>query len=612
MHLNWTDVSGITTAVRANGRELRWTIAQTWKRAPWFACCLAVIYLAEGLGPAVSLYVIQHLIDAVLNSAGSAQGGFGAIVPWVAAFFGTQLLASELLWRIRTPMEMRLRQKLEFTLGQERLKKAASLPLAYYEDSQTYDRLERSEGPGSKMMYVVREFLGFMQILVSLIAVALMFAVISPWLPALLLVLFVPPSMFEFRGAKLWMELTYGQTEEQRKVAYFNNVVTGRAEQKEVRVFGLAAPLVKLWKAYRYKLRGELLRQQKKIQLYAIPVQLPALLVHIGLAIYLASLLLNHKLTPGLFVALFQAVGTLSSSPISSVLSQLLESLVHVRFVREFMEARPQQRQAGRLPFPASVQTGFAMEEVSFCYPGDDRLILDRLSLHIRPGERVALVGENGAGKSTIVRLLLGLYEPTSGHVQVDGMKYADIDPGQLRNKVIGVFQDFHNFEFSLGQSIGIGDPASFGGEDKLTPDYTKVARAAKLGGVSELAAELTNGLDSPIGHTLDGGVGLSGGQWQRIALSRMLMSDPELLILDEPTAALDPKAEYEAYNQFNEIARGKSVIMISHRLGSARLADRIIVLQHGRIALEGSHDELLQGNNLYSRMWEEQSQWYK
>jgi len=591
--------------------DLRWILRHTFRRAPWLVSGLAAITLAEGAGPAVMIFVTQHLIDVVLAGAGTSAEGFIRIVPWVAAFFGAQMLESELMWRIRNPLQLRLRQTLEFTIGRERLEKAASLPLAYYEDSRTFDKLHRSGQAGRAIETAFHEALGFFRTVVSMIAVALMFSVISPWLSLLLLALFIPSSLLDVRGAKMWMELTYGQTEEQRKADYFNGTITGRAEQKEIRVFGLAEPLMGIWRMYRRNLRGELLRQQKQLRLQALPAQLFIAAFHAGLVVYLAFLLLAHTVTPGLFVALFQGVGELRTIPLSASLSQLLETLGRIRFVREFMEDSMKAPQEGKLPFPDPVQAGFALEEVSFQYPGNGGKVLDRLSLQIRRGERVALVGENGAGKSTLVRLLLGLYVPTEGRVTVDGTNYREIQPGQLRNRVIGVFQDYHNFEFTLGQSIGIGDPDSFGGEDGLTPNADKVNRAAMLGGAAAFADLLQSGLDTPIGHTLDGSVGLSGGQWQRVALSRALMRDPELLILDEPTAALDPKAEFDAYAKFKEIAQGKSVLFISHRLGSARLADRIVVLKNGSIIEEGSHDDLLAAGKQYSRMWEEQSQWY-
>ncbi|PWW44316.1 MULTISPECIES: ABC transporter ATP-binding protein [Paenibacillus] len=593
-------------------RNLKWSIKQIYSKSAGLASLLVTLYLLEGFGPSLSIFVTHHLVDTVSISTESINGGFRSVIPWVAAFFGIQLLTGQILWRIRTPLETRLRQKLEFNIGRERLEKAANLPLYYYEDSKTYDKLDLSGQAGDKVVRVFQESLGFIQNIVNLLTVSLVFSIISPWLSLLLVVLFIPQSLLDFKSSKMWMDLTYGQTEEHRKVNYFNSLITGRTEQKEIRIFGLAHHLIILWHTYRQKLRGDLLEQQKRIQLYSIPLQLPVTGFHIGLCIYFSTLLLQQELTPGLFVALFQAIVNLTSIPISSSLTQLLEALVRVQFVRDFMEEKVYSRKEGSYLIPSNLVKGFSFKEVSFKYPGQDKMILDRLSFCIHPGERVALVGKNGSGKSTIVKLLLGLYEPTTGHVSIDDMKYSDIRPKSISDNVTAVFQDFHNFEFTLGQSIGIGDTNSFGGEDGLTPNYEKVAKVAELGGVSDFCSNLTNGLDTHIGYTLDEGIGLSGGQWQRIAFSRVLMRNPKLLILDEPTASLDPKQEYEVYEKFNEIAKNKTVLFISHRLGSARLADRIIVLQDGKIAEEGDHDELLKKGNVYSSMWEEQSQWYK
>jgi ATP-binding cassette subfamily B protein len=249
------------------------------------------------------------------------------------------------------------------------------------------------------------------------------------------------------------------------------------------------------------------------------------------------------------------------------------------------------------------------LDKVTFSYPDRDP-ILKQVSLHIRPGEHIALVGVNGAGKSTLVKLLMGLYQPAEGTIAADHISYTEIDPATLRDNVSAAFQDYYNFEFTLAESIGIGKPASSLGEAHM--DLSAVEEAAAAGGAAEVYNQMARGWNQPVGHVLDGGVGLSGGQWQRIALSRALMRKSQLLILDEPTAAMDPRNEAELYARFMTIMRDQSVFIVSHRLGSARIADRILVLSDGVIAEEGSHEQLLTAGGIYSRMWEEQAQWYK
>ena len=279
-------------------------------------------------------------------------------------------------------------------------------------------------------------------------------------------------------------------------------------------------------------------------------------------------------------------------------------------------------------PFPRPLRKGITVEDVHFSYPpaGSDEVnsgsppeVLQGVGFHLAPGERVALVGENGSGKSTLAKILLGLYPPGAGRVTADGLDYAGIDPGSLTASVSAAFQDYYRFELTLGQSIGLAAPAAR--EDRpdhdlwprwLDPDPAAVAEASRRSGTEELAARLPDGYDTPVGHVLDGGQGLSGGEWQRVAIARAFTRNPELLILDEPAAALDAVAEAELYRQFAELLGGRTALLISHRLGSARMADRILVLQRGRIVEQGRHDELLRAEGVYAAMWEEQASWYR
>ena len=245
--------------------------------------------------------------------------------------------------------------------------------------------------------------------------------------------------------------------------------------------------------------------------------------------------------------------------------------------------------------------------------------MLQGVDLTLAPGERVALVGENGSGKSTLAKILLGLYPPTAGRVLADGRDYGEIGPESLTGAVSAAFQDFYKFELTLGQSIGIAAPTAAAEGPAhdlwprwLQPDPAVVADAAARSGAEELAQRLPDGYETPVGHILDGGQGLSGGEWQRVAIARAFTRDPELLILDEPAASLDAVAEAELYRQFAELLEGRTALLISHRLGSARMADRILVLRQGRIVEEGSHEELRAASGVYSAMWEEQASWYR
>ncbi len=257
------------------------------------------------------------------------------------------------------------------------------------------------------------------------------------------------------------------------------------------------------------------------------------------------------------------------------------------------MEARPR---------PPAVH----FEGVSFTYPGGDSAVLDRVDLSLRPGERVALVGRNGAGKSTFAKLLLGLYQPTSGSIIVDGQMLAEIELSEWRRNVASVFQDYMRFELTVRENVGFGDL-------RRIDEPAHVEAATAMAGAGDFVATLPNRYETVLGRAFDeNGQDVSAGQWQRLASARAYFRDASVLVLDEPTAALDAKAEVEVYRRFRDMSQGKSVLLISHRLGSARLADRIVFLEGGRITEEGTHDELMSRGGQYSRLYSVQAEWYR
>jgi ATP-binding cassette subfamily B protein len=247
---------------------------------------------------------------------------------------------------------------------------------------------------------------------------------------------------------------------------------------------------------------------------------------------------------------------------------------------------------------------GIRFENVGFTYPGSQRPALRAIDLHLRSGERIALVGENGAGKTTLARLLLGLYQPTEGRILVDGVDLANLDPADWRHRAAAVFQEFQQYHLTVRENIG------FGNLERLH-DLAAIERAGRLSGADAVIATLPAGCETPLGKAYEEGMELSLGQWQKLAVARAYLREAELLVLDEPAAALDARAEVEVYRQFRDVSRGKTVLLISHRLGSARLADRILVLDAGRIVEEGSHAELMARRGLYARMLGAQAQWY-
>ena len=616
--------------------NLLWAWSHIWAHARGAVLGLIAVHLLLGLQPALLIHVTRNLVDTVVAAAGGGSAGFGDALPWLIAFGLILLLTNEVVWNVRDILNLRLEQNLSHVLGRRLLAKSSRLPLLFFEASETYDRLERARDPGRKVHRLFFSALHLAQAVITAVSVAAMFAPVSPWISLALLAVLVPQVRLEIEQSRMFMAFTYGETPEERRAGYVDRILTGREEQKEMRLYGLHALLTERWRRMRRVLRERLFEQRRRQVAGMLPVTGLRVAVGVGVAGVLAYLLGERVMTPGRFVALFQGVDDMFGAGGSLAFNsrELQSQSAEVGYVREFLdlpeeegagaEAPVATGQPGNAPFPRPLRQGLFVDDVHFSYPaaasGETApAVLQGVSFHLAPGERVALVGENGSGKSTLAKILLGLYPPTAGRVTADGLDYAGIDPGSMEGAVSAAFQDFYRFELTLGQSIGIAAPAAKSERPTsdlwprwLHPDPAVVADAARRSGAAELAERLPDGYDTPVGHVLDGGQGLSGGEWQRVAIARAFTRNPELLILDEPAAALDAMAEAELYRQFAELLGGCSALLISHRLGSARMADRILVLQQGRIVEQGRHDELVAAQGVYAGMWEEQASWYR
>ena len=618
------------TSIGAIAVNLRWAWGLAWAHGRSATLGVVAVQLLLGLQPALLIHVTRHLVDKVVAAAGDGSAGFGDALPWLIAFGLLLLLTFEVLWPVRDTLNLGLEQNLAHVLGRRLLTTSSRLPLLFFEASESYDRLERAGNPGRKVSRLLFSAMQFSQSLVTAVSVAAMFAPVSPWISLALLAVLVPQVRLEIEESRKFMGFTYGETPEERRAGYVDRILTGRGEQKEMRLFALHAPLTERWRSMRQVLRERLFEQRRRQVVGVLPGTVLRIAVGVGVAGVLAYLLGGRVLTPGAFVALFQGVDDMfrAGGGLGYNSRELQGQSAEVGYVREFLDlAEDTGAAAGpsdSAAFPRPLRRGIEVEGVHFAYPpsasGQEAPpVLQGVDLHLAPGERVALVGENGSGKSTLAKILLGLYPPTAGRVLADGRDYGEIAPESLTAAVSAAFQEFCKFELTLGQSIGIAAPTSSAEEPAsdlwprwLQPDPAVVAEAARRSGAEELAQRLPDGYETPVGHVLDGGQGLSGGEWQRVAIARAFTRQPELLILDEPAASLDAIAEAELYRQFAELLEGRTALLISHRLGSARMADRILVLQQGRIVEEGHHDELLAARGVYAAMWEEQASWYR
>jgi len=424
----------------------------------------------------------------------------------------------------------------------------------------------------------------------------------------------LPSFLGESRFAALSYSLLYSWTEERRQLDYLRYVGASDVSAKEVKLFGLARFLVDRYA----ELSAEFFEANRALAVRrAVVSSALALLGTLGYyGAYAAIIYLTvtgHRSPAGPFtigVLTFLAASFRQSRDLIQrtllTVSQLVEQSLYLEDLFSFLAVEPRIRsRAGAMPVPNPLVEGFVFEDVGFHYPGQERWAVRHLSFRLRPGERMALVGENGAGKTTLAKLLARLYDPSEGRILLDGRDLREYDVESLRRAVGVIFQDFFRYDFTIAENIAVGHIAR-------REDEPAIASAAERSLADSVVARFPARYQQLLGRRFEGGVDLSGGEWQKVALARAYLREAQLLILDEPTAALDARAEYEVFQRFAELTGGRMAVLISHRFSTVRMADRILVLQGGELREEGTHDELVALGGLYAELFQLQAAGYR
>jgi ATP-binding cassette subfamily B protein len=485
---------------------------------------------------------------------------------------------------------------------------AATLDLEDFEDAEFQDQLERARRQTSGRLTLMSQLMGQAQDIVTVASFAAGLLVFAPWLIVLLLVALVPVFLGEAHFNAQSYRLDFGRTPERRELDYVRQTAASVETAKEVKIFGLNRFLIEhytsLADAFYTANRALALRRATWGGLFTT----------IGtLGYYIAYAYIVWRTLVGAF-----SIGDLTFLAGSFLrLRSLLEGLLlgfsstagqalYLNDLFSFFEMRPEILSPEHpLPFPKPIREGFVFEDVGFRYPGAERWAVRHLDFTLKAGEVVALVGENGAGKTTLVKLLTRLYDPDEGRILLDGHDLREYDVEELRGSMGVIFQDFVRYNFTAGDNIAVGRISARG-------DHARIARAARSSQADEVIAGLPAGYGQRIGKRFKNGVELSGGEWQKVAIARAYMREAEVLILDEPTAALDARAEFEVFQRFKELSKGKTAVLISHRFSSVRMADRIFVLLDGRVEAAGTHDELVATPGLYAELFELQASGYR
>ncbi len=601
-------------------RHLPRLLRLVWDTNRRLAAAMVVLRGCRALIPLGVLWVGKLIIDAVVALA---SGGTVPRTPedpalhhmavLLAIEFGLAVVG-EVLARASALTESLLGDLVANRTSIDLMEHAASLDLDQLEDSEVYDKLERARRQTVGRIGLVTGLLATVQDLVTLASLAAAIAVHVPWLLVLLALAVVPSFLGESRFAALSYSLLFSWTEERRQLDYLRYVGASDVSAKEVKLFGLARFLVGRYA----ELSTEFSEANKSLAvrraLVASALALVGTLGYYGA--YAAIIYLTvtgHESPAGPFTiglltflaASFRQSRDLIQRTLLSA-SQLVEQSLYLEDLFSFLEIQPRIRShAGAPGVPEPFLEGFTFEDVGFRYPSSERWAVRHLSFHIRPGQRLALVGENGAGKTTLAKLLARLYDPTEGRILLDGRDLREYSVESLRANVGVIFQDFFRYDFSLGENIAVGDVARM-------EDPAGITSAAERSLADSVAARFAAGYEQLLGRRFEGGVDLSGGEWQKVALARAYLREAQLLILDEPTAALDARAEFEVFQRFSDLTGGRMAVLISHRFSTVRMADRILVLRQGELVEEGSHEELVHRGGLYAELFQLQAAGYR
>ncbi|MEO0458634.1 MAG: ABC transporter ATP-binding protein [Cyanobacteria bacterium P01_A01_bin.114] len=580
-----------------------------WASAPFWLLLNIGLTLLNSLGPIAQLYVGKLIVDQVvaLVEEGRLSVFPQQLIFLVAAGFALKGLGA-LLQQAGTYVSQVLEDKFLLYANLQLLKQATRLDLAYYESAQFYDVLNRAQQSGSRYpLLVVRLFTGLLGQITQFGGLLTLLLRFSPWVTLLLLVSTLPTFWIGVHYSQRRYRMTRWQTPARRQADYFGEVLTEPQYVKEVRLFNLGHYLVSQYRKIRetFNLESRQLAARQSLAQFGL-----ALISTMGfygayaLVIWqgLQGLVTIGDLT--LYVGAFQqAQGTIKG--ILTSIASLYEYNLYVSQYFEFLDLVPHVvSPAQPKSFPSPMRQGLILDGVEFTYPGASAPTLREISLQVGPQECIALVGLNGSGKTTLLKLLTRLYDIDRGIITLDGIPLEAFDLSDLRRNIGVLFQDFARYALNATDNIGFGNLAK-------RSDRSRVQQSAADAGATAVIEELTNGYDTILGKMFEGGVDLSGGQWQKIGLARAFMSEAQILILDEPTAAVDAIAEHDLFQRFRQLTRGKMTFLVSHRFSTVRMADRIVVLEKGRITEIGTHDELMAEQGRYAEMFQLQAASY-
>jgi ATP-binding cassette subfamily B protein len=599
-------------------KNLRPFLMMVWRTSRELTAASLLLRLVRAVMPVISLFVGKLIIDNVVSLVQAPHkpetlrlwfdsGLLNWLILLLLCEFALAVLA-DILGRVVSLIDSLLAERVTNASSVRLMEHAATLDLEDFEDSEFQDQLERARRQTSGRMTLMGQLFSQAQDIVTVVSFAAGLIFYAPWLIALLFLALVPVFIGEAHFNAQSYSLDFVRTPERRELDYVRQTAASVETAKEVKIFGLNGFLIDRY----IRLAADFYAANRRLALRR--AGWGGLFTAIGtVGYYLAYAYITWRTLTGEFsigdltflAGSFRRLRTLLEGLLTSFSSTAGQAL-YLNDLFSFFEVKPEiLSPANPRSFPNPIQRGFAFEDVGFRYPGSERWAVRHLSFTLHAGEVLALVGENGAGKTTLVKLLTRLYDPVEGRILLDGHDLREYGLEALRGSMGVIFQDFVRYNLSAGDNIAVG-------KIDARSDEARIEQAAKRSQADEVIAKLPGGYQQMIGKRFRNGVELSGGEWQKIAISRAYMREAAVLILDEPTAALDARSEFEVFQRFKELSSGKTAILISHRFSSVRMADRILVLAEGHIEASGTHDELLAQSGRYSELFELQAAGYR
>lgn len=580
--------------------QMKEILSIIWKYSRLWGCMKLLNSVLTAIIVPVNTVLLQRIVDDILILL--QENRFHFILNTHLVIFIAGVFSEVLLTGLDRYVEIRFDMQITNRLEKEIVRKYRKLDYSCYEDPQTYDSISRiSQNPGEKIRMIFWKLCEMVRIIILLIGYLLIFQQASPLLVGIFL-LFLPSMLYEnYKAGCLWYDLYSRQTADERKIAYYERLLTGKTSLAELKIYQATDYIEKLWKKQSSKLRKEKEETLIRVEKTLLRKSTFAALWYLCSGGFLLYGVITGRISVSMFLVLFQTILNIvdTVNGLLETFGNFSREIQEMSYLHSFFALKNIPERKGCIDRPVR---RIRFEHVCFSYPNAGTETLHDISFELDLSKSTAIVGENGSGKTTIIKLLCGLYQPTSGRILFDEYDIRNLNNGEIGKAIKVVFQDFFQYELTIRENIGFGNLARISHDLELQ----EVLDAVHLEELKKLE------LDTSLGKLEHEGIDLSRGQWQRLAVGRIFLNDTGYAVLDEPTASVDPVSEYNMYQLFYLLLRSRGSLMISHRLASAKMADHILVLKNGTIAEQGNHTELMKNQELYHELFCRQAEWYQ